>query len=443
MSRDRLGGEPPDSLHDTIRDAVRDALSPTPEELARLEARLSAAGPPVAYVRDATAPTAGEIERLGERLARSRTARPRRPVVLGWVVPLLAAAVGLFVVLAPAPRVHTLRVDEVTTLVDVAQLPAGWTVRGAATVRLVRVAPDAVDLVAGRAVFAGEGAMEITAGDVVVTVGAGTTAQPGSADDGVGSAGGGVAGGALPPLPQESPAEVEIARDVDGVSVEVRKGVAEVREKGRARARLRAGEHWTNRQVGAREDGAGESGAGAAAEAPARVVAALEGVPVRVDPRPTPPDVVAPAPPPPAADVPPPPAAASPPAPSHEAARAFAALLSRRDAGDAPGPLLAAVNTFIEAHPDSALAEEARMLGLELVPEVLPPESAWLALHAWTGAHPDHPRYLAFRVLEGLVAAGPLGDCARARPALDEVQARGSAAQRERAATALAGCGAR
>jgi hypothetical protein len=108
---------------------------------------------------------------------------------------------------------------------------------------------------------------------------------------------------------------------------------------------------------------------------------------------------------------------ATPARPDTTEARAFAALLTRFEAGEAPARLLADVDAFRAAAASTALRTEAELLSLELrarggrEPLRLAEDA-----RAWVAAHPEHPRVASAWLVAGDAAARGR-DCAQARSA--------------------------
>ncbi len=97
----------------------------------------------------------------------------------------------------------------------------------------------------------------------------------------------------------------------------------------------------------------------------------------------------------------------------------------------APTATLRLVELFLQRHPASDLADEARVLQLELLAQTAPPRQAMSALDGWLASNPDHPQFLTMLESRANVARNGLRNC---RMALPSYRVRATRASGERKA---------
>jgi hypothetical protein len=395
-----------------LPDWVVDAVSPTGDELERLEQPNDPGL--LGGCADATAPTRGEVDSLLRRLrATAPVARPlwRRPV------PALAAAalaVGLLAILLPSPPRPLLGEPIELAEGELLELGASIDLRGPATV-VVRD-HGRVELLHGLLRAEVEPLGEHR--ELAILSGALTTVVVGT--------------------------RFEVTRDGGRETVSVERGRVRVQTPAGARL-LGAGESlsWPGPLPEA-EETALNTGTG-----PAHRSTPPADEPV------DPPDESLPSEP--VALLTPDRRRAQPPAPEPDEPRSLAELLPEiqiaelgpeiepEDVRDfrriqenlemntAPDITLLLTEAFLAKHRDSALAHEARIIRLELLAQTGSPREALGELDRWLAAHADHPQFLALLELRADTARDGLRDCRGALPGYRVLATRARGERRARA----------
>lgn len=393
-----------------------EALLPTEAEARSLAGSTPAWAAPLA---SATEPTEAEVEALQRRLRASRT-RPRRPVLLLPAgAALLAAALLLAFFFWPREEAASGRSPSETPLAEAllleapvaptlpALLPSGT---------LQIISPDAPVLLTADARMAGNAVVEVRARDAQ---GATLRLHSGQAVFEVDPAGEAraivVEAGEYRVIVTGT--RFLVAQQGERVEVAVERGSVRVEGPG-LRVELGAGERWESAVAAVPQP----SGEAVPATAPTQRSPAEE--PPAVEVEPSSPGAL-----PPGSDL----------AGSHRASAAeWARLLDAREARVPADELLARVEAFLLAWPDSPLAGEAAFLRVELGVEVWPAALALDEIERWLAANDGSTRAAEAHLFRArlVLAADPEG-CARALPSLIIARERGSPAVRAEALSEL------
>lgn len=113
--------------------------------------------------------------------------------------------------------------------------------------------------------------------------------------------------------------------------------------------------------------------------------------------------------------------------------RHFRRLLEAIEMNRSPAITLHLAEEFLSRHTDSMLAEEARIIRLELLAQVAPAAEAVAELDGWLAQHPDHPAFLDLLERRADVARNGLRSCRQALPGYRVLAARAAGERRARA----------
>ena len=115
-----------------------------------------------------------------------------------------------------------------------------------------------------------------------------------------------------------------------------------------------------------------------------------------------------------------------------EDARDFRRIQMELEMNTAPTSTLVMTERFLSKHRDSALAQEARIIRLELLVQTAAPREALAELDGWLSAHPDDPQFLRLLELRADTARDGLHDPRSALPGYRVLAARARGERRAR-----------
>lgn len=111
----------------------------------------------------------------------------------------------------------------------------------------------------------------------------------------------------------------------------------------------------------------------------------------------------------------------------------FAELLDRAEAEDRAGPLLGAIDQFLEDHPTSALGEEAEALRLEVGARIRPAQHVVHDIDVFLEARPAAGRRTSLLELRATLQRAQLHDCGAALPSYEALARESTGQTRARA----------